>query len=74
MNGNFDLERIWEGKRKMRQRLAAAPIAEKLRMLDELRERGLALRGAGSRSPHSVHEQTSSSYGATKRPDLRVSL
>ena len=44
MNGNFDFERIWEGKRKMRQRLAAAPIAEKLRMLDELLERALALR------------------------------
>ena len=67
MNGNFDLERIWEGKRKMHQRLAAAPIAEKLRMLDELRERALALRSASSRSPHSVHEQPSSSYGAAKR-------
>jgi hypothetical protein len=65
MNDNF--ERIWEGKRKMRQRLAAAPIAEKLQMLDELRERALALRSAGFRLPHAVHEEPSSSYGATER-------
>ena len=45
MNGDFDFERIWEGKRKMRRRLAAAPITEKLRMLDALRERALAIRG-----------------------------
>lgn len=48
MNYNFDFERIWEDKRKMRQRLAAAPIAEKLRMLDAMRERALALRNAKS--------------------------
>jgi len=64
MSGNFDFERIWQSKRALRRRLAAAPIAEKLRMLDELRERALALRGASSRSPHSVREQPSSSYGS----------
>ena len=68
MNGNF--ERIWKGKRKIRQRLAAAPIAEKLRMLDELRERALALRRASPKSLHSVHEQPSASYGAIKPPVL----
>ena len=42
----FDLERILESKRAAyRQRLAALPIVEKLRMLDALRARTLSLRG-----------------------------
>jgi len=44
----FDLEKIIESKRALRRDLAARPIAEKLRMLDALRERAIALRtGAG---------------------------
>ena len=39
-----DLAKIIDGKRKMRQRLAALPIAEKLRLLDALQERTLAIR------------------------------
>lgn len=42
----FDLTKILESKRKFRQRLAARPIAEKLAMLDALRERALAIRPA----------------------------
>jgi hypothetical protein len=42
----FDLEKVLESKRAMRQQLAARPIAEKLAMLDVLRERALALRAA----------------------------
>jgi hypothetical protein len=42
----FDLQRISESKRAYRQALASRPIAEKLRMLDELRERTLAIRRA----------------------------
>lgn len=42
----FDLERIVQGKRQFRIRLAAQPIAEKLRMLDKLRERTLSIRNA----------------------------
>ena len=40
----FDLQRILESKRAYRQKLAAKPIAEKLRMLDAMRERALAIR------------------------------
>lgn len=40
----FDLPRILQSKREYRQYLAARPIAEKLAMLDVLRERALALR------------------------------
>jgi hypothetical protein len=39
-----DLQTILESKRRYRQRLAARPIAEKLRMLDAMRERALLLR------------------------------
>ena len=46
MKNDFDFERIWKSKRALRQRLAAAPIIEKLRMLDALHERAVAIRGA----------------------------
>jgi hypothetical protein len=64
MKNGFDFERIWESKQAFRQRLAAAPIAQKLRMLDELRERALAFRRASSRLPDSLREQASNSSGA----------
>jgi hypothetical protein len=41
---SFDLQRILESKRALRRRLAARPLAEKLQMLDSLRERALAIR------------------------------
>lgn len=44
---SFDLEKVLESKRALRS-LAARPIAEKLRMLDALRERELALRAASA--------------------------
>jgi len=37
---------IQKGKRAFRQKLASAPIAEKLRMLDALRERTIAIKKA----------------------------
>jgi hypothetical protein len=46
----FDLQRILESKRALRSGLAALPPAEKLRMLDRLRESALALRGATAKS------------------------
>ena len=39
-----DLARIRESKQAFRRELAERPIAEKLRMLDVLRERALAIR------------------------------
>ena len=45
-----DIERILASKREYRARLAALPIAEKLRILDRLRERELALRGQPARA------------------------
>jgi len=46
---SFNLGKILESKRAFRRDLATRPIAEKLRMLDALRERELAIRG--SRQP-----------------------
>ena len=48
----FNLQKILESKRALRRELAARPVAEKLRILDALRERELAIRGRG-RSVHS---------------------
>ena len=41
-----DLERLLAAKRAQRQKLRDLPIGEKLRLLDALRERALALRGS----------------------------
>jgi hypothetical protein len=43
-----DLARIGENKRAFRKQLAARPVAEKLRMLDALRQRTLAIRNASN--------------------------
>jgi hypothetical protein len=42
---SFDLQKILEDKRRLRRDFATRPIVEKLRMLDALRERELAIRG-----------------------------
>jgi hypothetical protein len=43
---SFDLQEILKSKRALRRELAARPLAEKLGMLDALRERALAIRPA----------------------------
>jgi hypothetical protein len=43
-----DLHKILESKRSFRRELAARPVAEKLRMLDAMRERELAIRAGRS--------------------------
>jgi hypothetical protein len=45
----FDLRRIFESKRAFRRQLASRPVAEKLAMLDVLRERLLTIRAAAAR-------------------------
>jgi len=46
------LEKIIESKRAMRRELAARTIAEKLRLLDALRERQIDLRSALAKTTH----------------------
>lgn len=43
---SFNLEKLLESKRALRRHLAARPIEEKLRLLDAMREREVAIRGA----------------------------
>jgi hypothetical protein len=50
---SFDMEKILASKRALRRDLANRPIAEKLRMLDALRERELAIRGDSNKKPES---------------------
>ncbi len=54
---SFDLQKMLESKRAFRRELAARPVAEKLRILDAMRERELALRGTGSSSSSVVREE-----------------
>lgn len=41
------LQKILESKRALRRELATRPVAEKLRMLEAMRERTIAIRAAG---------------------------
>jgi hypothetical protein len=54
---NADLPKILGSKRALRRTLAARPIAEKLRMLDALRARALAIRGRADGARSSVLAQ-----------------
>ena len=65
---SFDLEKIIESKRALRRKLAALPVAEKLRMLDALRERELAIRGRAVHSHSSDLCEDSTPY-LSRRPE-----
>jgi hypothetical protein len=55
---SFDLQKILESKRALRRTVAARPVVEKLRLLDALRERQLAIRGSAIHSDSgAVREQ-----------------
>ncbi len=51
MSTPFDLAKVMASKQELRKELAARPIAEKLRLLDELRRRSLKLKSAKPLSP-----------------------
>ena len=58
---SLDLQTILESKRALRRNLAARPVAEKLRMLDALRERELAIRAGTAHSTSvTLHEEPKS--------------
>ena len=59
----FDLQKILESKRALRRNLVVRPVAEKLRILDSMRERELAIRGRAPRS-------NSSGLGENPKPIL----
>jgi len=62
----FDLSKIQQSKREFRQRLAALPIAEKLAMLDALRERTLAIRTARPAPESGMLHERSTPYFAQR--------
>ena len=59
---SFDLQKMLESKRALRRQLAARPVAEKLRLLDALRERELAIRGRALHSNSSVLREEPAPY------------
>jgi len=58
-----DLQRILDSKRAYRKTLAGKSIADKLRMLDALRERSLILRQPAHAAKSSVVRESSAKYG-----------
>jgi hypothetical protein len=65
----FDLQNIIESKRALRRKLAALPVAEKLRMLDALRERRLAIRGRLVHSdPSGLREEPAPDLSGRQEP------
>jgi hypothetical protein len=45
------MRKILESKRELRQRLAALPFADKVKLLEQLRDRSLAIAASGFRKP-----------------------
>lgn len=62
---NIDLTRILESKRVYRSALTARPIGEKLRLLDDLRQLALDIRGSQSTSSLILRKEPAF-YGAKK--------
>lgn len=62
----FDLQKIIAGKQALRRDLAARPIAEKLRLLDVLRERELAIRGRSAAAAAGLREEPPPYHIGTK--------
>ena len=64
---SFDLQAILKGKRALRRELAARPLAAKLRMLDALRERALAIRPAKPAPGADVLHEEPPPYGKSDK-------
>ncbi len=58
----FDLKRMLASKGALRRKIAQRPVAEKLALLDELRERTLAIREAAGAMHHPVVGETRAEY------------
>jgi len=63
---SFDLQKVLESKRAFRRTLANKSIVEKLRMLDVLREREIAIRGSALHSDAGTVREQPAAY--RKRP------
>ena len=47
---SFDLQKVIESKRALRRKLASKPLAEKMRLLEQLSERAASIKRARSAS------------------------
>ena len=65
----FDLQRILESKRTLRRSLAARPVADKLAMLDALRDRARAIRKATARDEAAAVRESPPEYRVDVRKD-----
>ncbi len=65
---SFDFDEMVKSKEALRRRLAALPIAEKLRLLDAMRERVLAIQGARLSETATVAEEATH-YGRANRDE-----
>jgi hypothetical protein len=63
----FDLQRILESKRALRRSLAQRPVAEKLALLDVLRDRALAIRTAAKRQAATMGRESRSEHRSKPR-------
>jgi hypothetical protein len=54
---SFDFSQLRKSKRALRERLAARPLMEKLRLLDAMRERAISIRAAKSAPIATAQEQ-----------------
>ena len=69
----FDWQRIIESKQALRRDLAARPVAEKLRMLDILRERQLAIRrSTANTNANAVREDRQYRKAMTREQALQI--
>jgi hypothetical protein len=67
----FDLKRMLESKKALRSKLAGRPLAEKLDMLDALRERALSIREAAESMRHSAVREDPEKYRTEMKPGKR---
>lgn len=66
---SFDLQRMIESKREMRRKLAARPVAEKLVMLDALRDRARTILKAAASPKTGLLRESQPGYRANPRKD-----
>lgn len=67
----FDLNRMIESRKALRRKLAGRPVAEKLALLDALRERAVALREASGHLTHSTVHEAPEKYRAGQNKGKR---
>jgi hypothetical protein len=63
---SLDLQRILASKRALRQKLTVRPVSEKLRLLDDLRERTLAIRRSAAPATSDVVRESPARYRPIK--------